>query len=275
MRDLMSAEQREMNALKIFKNQLKANPMSITQNVLIVEDNLGDVVWVKKALETSEKIKFVCFHVSTLEAAKNFLTHEKVDLILLDLGLPDSRGLETFHTLNPLSASKPIVVLTGFSDEESAILAIEAGAQDYLVKGEWSPSQLQRSLMYALRRKNKAQNQTDDVMPHHYVPITKDLCVNLTTQTLETHNSLANGQVETLPLTPFELKLLVFLVQHSEEVISRTQILDHLKGPNHGRLTERTIDVHISLLKQKSKIIREIIQSVYGSGYIFRRSNNH
>src|SRR5206468_1017928 len=75
------------------------------------------------------------------------------DVVVTDLGLPDSDGLETVETLRREAESVPIVVLTGWADEDVGGAAILRGAQDYLVKGDVEPQMLRRSLRYAIRRK--------------------------------------------------------------------------------------------------------------------------
>jgi DNA-binding response OmpR family regulator len=75
------------------------------------------------------------------------------DLILLDLGLPDSGGLDTFRRLKDAAADLPIVILTGNTDQEAAITAVQEGAQDFLIKGQITGALIIRAILYALERK--------------------------------------------------------------------------------------------------------------------------
>src|SRR5690606_20463503 len=89
----------------------------------------------------------------TLSAAHQALQSSPFDIVLLDLSLPDSHGMNTVtHTL-PVAGETPIVVLTGLDDEGVALQAVQAGAQDYLIKGSIDGQILRRALHYALERK--------------------------------------------------------------------------------------------------------------------------
>ena len=91
-------------------------------------------------------------HVSRLSNAIELFEHESFDIILSDLGLPDSQGLETFIRLSTASPDVPIVLLTGLSDRELAATAVRSGAQDYVVKGEVDSKLLWKSIQYAIGR---------------------------------------------------------------------------------------------------------------------------
>jgi response regulator RpfG family c-di-GMP phosphodiesterase len=121
--------------------------------VLLIEDNPSDVTLLKNYLANhcSSLYVEVC---QRLSEAKNFLGQGKpeFDVILLDLGLPDSEGLDTFTRLQQQAPKIPIVVLSGLEDEELAIRTVREGAQDYLVKGKLIGDLLMRSLLYAVER---------------------------------------------------------------------------------------------------------------------------
>ncbi len=87
-----------------------------------------------------------------LAAGLEILSSDHVDLVLLDLSLPDSDGYDTFHNLRQAAPSVPVIVLTGFEDDEMAERAVRHGAQDFLAKSDMSPSLLVRSIRYALER---------------------------------------------------------------------------------------------------------------------------
>jgi two-component system, cell cycle sensor histidine kinase and response regulator CckA len=122
--------------------------------VLLVEDNPGDVLLLQETLSEITLVSFDLVHVERCSAALEQLQAETFDVILLDLLLPDSAGLETFTTIHQQVPQTPIVVLTGSSDETLALNAMQAGAQDYLVKGCVSGGDLLiRSMRYAIERK--------------------------------------------------------------------------------------------------------------------------
>ncbi|MGV0026786.1 response regulator [Phormidesmis priestleyi] len=121
--------------------------------VLLVEDNPGDVQILKIHLRQANAFsQLTLTHVETLKDALGSLAQHSVDVILLDLSLKDSEGLETFIRLHQETPATPIIVLTGLDDEALAIQAMQQGAQDYLPKGEVNGSFLLRSMRYAIER---------------------------------------------------------------------------------------------------------------------------
>jgi signal transduction histidine kinase/CheY-like chemotaxis protein len=117
--------------------------------VLLVEDNDDDVLLIREALsETTVKIE----RAERLSAALEQLAKGGLDVVLLDLSLPDAHGLETIGRMRRQAPGVPIVVLTGLNDEEAAVKAVEEGAQDYLIKGQVDGHLLARSLRYAIHR---------------------------------------------------------------------------------------------------------------------------
>ncbi|HHP7244703.1 MAG TPA: response regulator [Elainellaceae cyanobacterium] len=121
--------------------------------VLLVEDNLGDARLLREILVEVESIQFDLVHVDRLEQSIFQLRHDTFDVILLDLSLPDSQGLETLSHIKDEEATIPIVVLTGLDDEILAIKAVQSGAQDYLIKGRVTGDMLARAIRYAIERK--------------------------------------------------------------------------------------------------------------------------
>lgn len=122
-------------------------------NVLIVEDNPGDVRLVREMFMEVNASEFVLTDVNSLHEALDLLERNHFDIMLLDLSLPDAHGLEAVkHVLN-VAPKLPIVVLSGNSDSELAIEAVQNGAQDYLVKGQGDGNLITRALRYAIERK--------------------------------------------------------------------------------------------------------------------------
>jgi PleD family two-component response regulator len=92
----------------------------------------------------------------------------KIDVILSDLNLPDSRDVNTFNKLKIKVPEIPIVVLSGFADEEASLKAVRDGAQDYLIKGQINGNVLERSLLYAIERK-KVEDNAEQLAYHDLV----------------------------------------------------------------------------------------------------------
>jgi two-component system, NarL family, sensor histidine kinase UhpB len=120
--------------------------------VLLIEDNPGDALFIREMLKEVKVTKFKVKHAEKLSEGLKYLHDDVFDIILLDLALPDSRGIETFHITNEHAPELPIIILTGLSDEEFAINAVAEGAQDYLVKAEVDSRLLDRSMKYAIER---------------------------------------------------------------------------------------------------------------------------
>ena len=120
--------------------------------ILVLEDSPSDMEMLRELLEDQDKRAFDVIHVERLSAAIPYLSKGNIDIIISDLGLPDSQGLDTLKTLKEHSSEIPIVVLTGLDNERIGIEALKEGAQDYLVKGQMSSQSLSRSLRYAIER---------------------------------------------------------------------------------------------------------------------------
>jgi PAS domain S-box-containing protein len=120
--------------------------------LLLIEDNPGDVRLIREMLAEAKDIAFQLEFADCLSTGLEQLAKAEVDLILLDLSLPDSLGLETFHKTYDQASGVPIVVLSGSDDEDLAMSAVQAGAQDYLVKGQVDSHLLARAIQYAIER---------------------------------------------------------------------------------------------------------------------------
>jgi len=129
-------------------------------NVILVEDNPGDARLVFELIGEADPSGFRLTHVSRLAEAIAHLEAESHDVVLLDLSLPDAHGLRTVKEILSRFPGLPIVVLSGLDDEALAIQAVQAGAQDYLVKGMSDGNLLIRSLRYAIERKQTEERLT-------------------------------------------------------------------------------------------------------------------
>ncbi|MBE9050513.1 response regulator [Nostocales cyanobacterium LEGE 11386] len=120
--------------------------------VLLVEDNPGDVFLLQELLKEVTTVSVELQPVEQLLEALECLANDSFDVMLLDLSLPDSQGLETFIKVAHQAKATPIIVLTGIDDETLALRAMQEGAQDYLVKGQVTGDLLVRSMRYAIER---------------------------------------------------------------------------------------------------------------------------
>jgi signal transduction histidine kinase len=135
-------------------------------SILLVEDNPEHVEFIRQLFATPELSHFTIEAVGSLAEAVNWLKTGSIDLILLDLSLPDSDGLETFIRVYEVAPQTALVVLSGINDVSLAIETVQLGAQDYLVKGKVDNHLLLRALHYALERKRaqaELQRAHDDL----------------------------------------------------------------------------------------------------------------
>ncbi|MGD1807527.1 GGDEF domain-containing response regulator [Dapis sp. BLCC M126] len=130
-------------------------------NTLLVEDNPGDAFLIKELLKFNSSLDFNVIHCNRLSLAIKQLNEEKIDLVLLDLGLPDSQGCETISQMIEMAPNIPIIVLTGKHDDDFSVEVVQKGAQDYLVKSEISAELLIRSIRYSLERIQLVQKLQD------------------------------------------------------------------------------------------------------------------
>jgi diguanylate cyclase (GGDEF)-like protein/PAS domain S-box-containing protein len=123
------------------------------RTVLLVEDNAGDVRLLRELLCEDGPQTTQLMHVGCMRDAELFLKERPVDVILLDLGLPDAQGLDAVRRAHAAAPRLPLLVLTGMDDESLAIQALQEGAQDYLVKGQIETRPLLRALSHSIERK--------------------------------------------------------------------------------------------------------------------------
>jgi signal transduction histidine kinase len=120
----------------------------------LVEDNPGDARLINEMLREPPVTLFRLTHSTRVDHLLESLEHDPVQVLLLDLGLPDSQGMDTFHRINDRVPELPIVIFSGADDEQLASEAVSCGAQDYLVKGRIDSFLLKRAIRYAMERKH-------------------------------------------------------------------------------------------------------------------------
>jgi len=119
---------------------------------LLVEDNPADAYLEKRALRNILPVAFDVYCADRLEDALKLLREIRFDVVLLDLGLPESGGLDTLQRVRAAEDSVAIVVLTGVADEATSLQALDRGAQDFLLKSEVTPETLHRTIRFAIHR---------------------------------------------------------------------------------------------------------------------------
>jgi DNA-binding NarL/FixJ family response regulator len=125
--------------------------------ILLIEDNPFDAYLVEVFLEQGLNMPVTLAHATGLAAGLSMIGAQAFDVILLDLNLPDSAGLDTFSKVHARVSGVPIVVLSADDEEDAALAAVRMGAQDYLVKGMTDSYLLARSLQFAIERSGRRE----------------------------------------------------------------------------------------------------------------------
>ena len=133
--------------------------------VLLVEDNAGDARLLREMFTKERPDSFELTHLLRMSEAVIHLAKGGVDIVLLDMGLPDGHGLETVRRAHAAAPDVPMIVLTGLDDEALAAEAMKVGAQDYLIKGQIENRALPRALRHAIER-HRMQTETDLILTH-------------------------------------------------------------------------------------------------------------
>jgi len=218
--------------------------------ILIVDDEPDIVELVKINLE---KNGFDVISSYTGREIFNLFKKFGIDLVILDLMLPDIDGLEICKILKSENETKniPIIMLTAKDTEIDKVLGLELGADDYITK-PFSPRELVARVRAVLRRTRKSSDES--ILKFD----------NILKIDLKKFEVFVNG--EKINLTTTEFKLLKALAIRRGEVLSRNELLDYIWG-NEKIVIDRTIDVHIKHLREKLGKVGKFIKNVRGVGY--------
>ncbi|MBZ2166835.1 response regulator [Methanobacterium spitsbergense] len=121
--------------------------------ILLIEDNPGDTKSIIEMLKEADDNRYEVVHTTRLDDGIKIIVRDDFDLILLDLGLPDSEGMDTFNIMKYNAPDIPIIVLTGLKEDIFAVSTVGRGAQDYLVKDEIDSKLLATSIDNAMNSK--------------------------------------------------------------------------------------------------------------------------
>lgn len=223
----------------------------IKKIIAVVEDEPDIMELIRINLERAN------FHVKEFYDGESFikyLKHEKPDMVILDLMLPGIDGLDILKTMKENNSLKkiPVIISSAKSDETDRILGLELGADDYVTKPFSVKELITRVKVHFRKYDNDSPEET-------IIKIENDLEIDL-----QRYEAKAYGK--SVDLTATEFKILVILARKKGLVFSREQILNNLHG-NEKMVTERTIDVHITKLREKLGKAGKHIINIRGIGY--------
>lgn len=226
------------------------------RRILLIEDQLDFQIMVKTALQQQYEVLVA----STAEDGLRMADHADVELILLDVGLPDEDGLSLFSKLKalPHSSSIPVLFLTGRSSTEDIVTAFQLGADDYIIKPFNSD---------AFRARIDARMRA---LLNRRIPpiIIRKGSIELDCAMSKAYEVGHRSDRRDLELTPHEFRLLVHFVQNEGQVLTRDQLMAAVWG-NSTHVLIRTVDRHISSLRKKLNPDYGSVDAVHNSGYRF------
>jgi len=191
-----------------------------------------------------------------------FLKNNNIDLVILDLMLPEMDGFEVCKILRAEYPTLPIIMLTAKGDDLNKILGLELGADDYISK-PFNPRELLARIKSIMRRVERTETKLKENVIYSSI---WDIKLNLDSRTV-------NYAGEEIEFTVTEFELLKYLMENAGIVQTRDNIMDKVKGIDFDAF-DRTIDIYISKLRQKLKDNPkkpQIIKTVWGVGYIFSK----
>ncbi|MBB5206534.1 response regulator [Chiayiivirga flava] len=231
-------------------------PPSDRPTVLVVDDDTEIVALLQRYLAGNG------FHVRTAGSGAGLreqIAGEAVDLVLLDLGLPDEDGLSVLRHLQTAWRG-PVIVVTGRGDAVERVVGLELGADDYVTK-PFDFRELLARIRSVLRRAARPEASAGDGQRIGFAGFS----LNLSTR------SLVDASGAALPLTSGEFDLLAALLEDAGKVVDRDRLMTRLHGRDAGPY-DRSIDVGIARLRRKlgdDAASPTLIRSVRGVGYLF------
>jgi len=228
------------------------------KTILLIEDSKEIYQMVNQALSRMANIHWG----SSLEEGRALLKEHHVDLLLLDLELPDGNGIELCEELQSSHPELPIFLLTANDQLSDKVLGFSAGADDYITK-PFNSLELKARIEAKLKKLDLLLKSSD-------ILDWNEITINKSSQTLKV---LTDGEWESVELTALEFKLLMYFAINEGKVLNREDILDEIWGQD-VHVYSRSVDTHVSKLRKKLLGASEVIESVHGVGYKFRPTSN-
>lgn len=222
--------------------------------ILIIEDDEALNRGINFVLKKDNYEVIAAFDIST---AKKLLVYENVDMIILDLNLPDGDGIDFCKELRQ-NSNIPVIMLTARDLETDEIIGFETGADDYITK-PFSLSVLKARIASIFRRKSNYLKQTENII------VSNDITLNI-------DNVKVYKKEKELYLSSTEYKLLKYLVENKNRVVLKEQILNILWDITGNFVDDNTLAVNISRVRKKIEDIPatpKYIKTIHGMGYMW------
>lgn len=218
---------------------------------------LEDDVILAKTVKQLLKTNYIVEHAKNIAEAEALFDQSEYDLFIVDLSVPDGSGIDFCKYVRTNKNHAPILILTGEADISKKVLALETGADDYLLK-PFNFLELQARIQALLRRPSQYVHQTykiDDLM-------------------LDTQRRVVTRANQIIDLRPKEFSLLEFLIRNKGMVVTRNMILSHLWDNSYDTFTN-IVDAHVKNLRDKvdRPFKKKLIHTVHGVGYKVDDSN--
>ncbi len=242
--------------------------------VLLIEDNPGDARLIQEMLAEEKNISFGLEWKDNLSEGLKHLDGGEIDIVLLDLTLPDSRGFNTFARVQEKAHQVPIIVLTGLDDETLAIRAVRQGAQDYLVKGKVDSYHLVHSILYAIARRRGEERQfTAQELKEYDGKEGKPAYIAFEGKVYDVSDSRLwkNGTHAKIHFAGNDLTENILKAPHSEEVLIKFHIVGELTREESFRqkLLLKLVELHPHPILVHFSIAYSIAVSLLALLYIF------
>jgi sigma-B regulation protein RsbU (phosphoserine phosphatase) len=210
--------------------------------ILLVEDNPGDARLLRESLREAHSLDFTLSHAETLGAGLRALEDGATDVVLLDLSLPDAHGIETVERMLAAAPALPIIVLSGLADETVAVHAVQAGAQDYLVKGSVDGATLARAIRYAMQRKRLESERALLLRNEQEARAVAEAAVRARDEVLRIVAHDIGNSLSAVKIHAMVLERTLSADPAQDEARKRTQAIRHLTG-QMDRLRQDLLDV--------------------------------
>lgn len=228
-------------------------------NILLVEDDADVAEFIIQGLEEEG---YVVFHADRYSEVLNVLEQWQVDLVILDILLPEMNGLEVCRNLREIGYTHlQILMLTALASPENVVIGLDSGADDYLSK-PFKLIELKARVRSLIRRKREITLQaTSSEKKHHRYGFME----------IDDYKKIAVSHGQALSLTSTEYRLLLLLLKSPEKVFDRTELLDKVWGINFD-IGSNVVDVYINYLRKKIEKTtkQKAIHTVIGMGYVLK-----